>query len=129
MSAPIEAPPDIGNLIASMGALFSAAPGERAEIIERWREHMREGRAGLQRQSQQFEALYKDVAEDRHLGFQGINDLAAAILEEQREAAKRILPAVEVLLKALAAHSDDPDLTLIFCEGLDISRITLENFG
>ena len=117
---------DIGLVAASLDALASAAPRERAQLTAAWREYMREGRAGLQRQADLFERLYKDAV--HNLGLREIKELAGEVLKQRQEENMRIQPVIEVLRRNLAAHSDDRDLSFIFNEALEIACGTIENF-
>jgi hypothetical protein len=126
MPATTAISPEIEHVVASIGALATTAPGERAQLMARWREYLSEGRIGLQRQADLFEALYRDAV---HAGvLQEVKDLAAATLAQKEEEAGRIQPLIEILVENLSAHCDDPDLSFVLDEALEIARETLKNF-
>lgn len=126
MSAPINISQDIEPVISSLEALASAAPGERAQLTARWREYLREARAGLRRQADLFEGLYRDAV--RNPASQSIQSLAAEALEERQEAASHIGPFIDIILRYLSDYSHDPELSSILSGALEIARGTLENF-
>jgi hypothetical protein len=59
---------------------------------------------------------------------QEVKDLAAATLAQKEEEAGRIQPLIEILVENLSAHCDDPDLSFVLNEALEITRETLKNF-
>jgi hypothetical protein len=126
MPATTDISPEIERVVASIGALATAAPGERAQLMARWRQQLSEGRTGLQHQAELFEALYRDAV---HAGAsQGVKDLAAATLAQKEEEAGRVQPLIEILVENLSSHSHDPDLSFVLNEALEIARETLKNF-
>jgi hypothetical protein len=117
---------EIGRLVAATEAFAAATPDERARLIAQWREHVQEGQAGLERQAATFDDIYRDAVQ-RNLALSDILDLAAATLEEQQQAAAHIRLAEEILLRQ-AADVNDPELSSIIGQGLEIVRRTLESF-
>lgn len=125
MAAVLEIAEGIGRLAASMTSFAAATGDERARLLVRWREHVREGEAGLQREAVTFEDIYRDAVQ-RNLGSSEVANLAAVVLDERQEAAARIEPAVTALRRA--ARSAEPELLHILGRSLEIARGTLDNF-
>jgi hypothetical protein len=118
--------PEIVPIKVLLQAFASATPATRAPLIQRWREYLEEGRAGLKRQADHFERLYRDAA--RNPDLQYVKELSTEAQKQRQEEAGHIQPVIDVLLESLATHAGDAELSSVLTEAVEIARGTLKNF-